>query len=458
MKNVARASFLAFLPFAATVAILACWPLAPSGGSIDDAALGSGSGGGIVDARTTTDAAVADSGAEDGASPDASDSGDATVPILPYPSVSIAEGIGFACNIVADGGVLCWGSNDFGQAGSTPSAAIVTTPQQVPVVTGATAIALGDYHACAVTSTNAVYCWGLNDSYQLGHTSATSNDIICPGAVAGQTVACNPTPSLVSVPPAVAIAAAGAWTCTVGTDGAVQCWGAIQAVSATGSTACGTGTAAQGGECYPAPYAVSGIAGVAQLAVAFDHACALVPGGAVSCWGNNNEGQVSPQACPQSDCTTPTSDAGLPVSTSVAVGTNFSCYLVTDGGTVSCFGDNTYGELGHVPGTQGDLGTLEVDGGEVFNSTPIGVGGLTGVSELVAAGNQSACALVGGGTVVCWGNVASDAGAGNPVTIAGLPAMNALGVPDNGYACGIAASGSIWCWNLASGAAPTQVP
>ena len=43
---------------------------------------------------------------------------------------------------------------------------------------GATAIALGDYHACAVTAAHAVYCWGLNDSYQLGYdgTAADAGD------------------------------------------------------------------------------------------------------------------------------------------------------------------------------------------------------------------------------------------------------------------------------------------
>ena len=63
-----------------------------------------------------------------------------------------------------------------------------------------------------------------------------------------------------------------------------------------------------------------------------------------------------------------------------------------------------------------------------------------------------------GGTVECWGNITSDAGAGVPVAISGLPTMTSLGVPDNNYACGAATDGAIWCWYLlGDGGAPLQV-
>ena len=451
MKSFARAALYVFFVVAVPYGILACWATAPSDAISDDAGISADAGptsdvfSPTHDSSATTDANAVDS----------SDANiDTAAPVYPYASTLIAAGIGFGCHIDGSGNVWCCGNNEYGQAGGTPSGTPVLHPQQVAGVTGATALALGDYHACAVTSSQAVYCWGLNDAYQLGHASATMGDVICPGTSGGQTLTCNGTPTAVSIPGSVSIAAAGAWTCAVGVDTTVQCWGAVQAVTATGSIACGLGTAATGGNCYPAPYAVTGVTGVAQLAVAFDHACAVSSSGAVSCWGYNGEGQVSPQACPGSTCATPILVAGLGAVSSVAVGDNFTCALLADAGA-SCFGDNAYGELGHAPGTSGD--PSPDSGGAVFNATPTMVAGLGTASELVAGGGEAACAIVSGGAVDCWGQVSVASAPGTPTAVAGLPAMNALGVPDDTYACGVATDGSVWCWYLTDGGAPAQV-
>ena len=482
MKNPARASIFCVLTLAGLFGTFACWTNAPSGGSLADADVppitGDASGIIVKEGGAPTDATLAEGGDADGG-----EAGDAIAPVLPHASAVVAAGIGFGCRIDGQGNVFCWGDNSFGQAGNAveggaPDAGAVeggaagdsgggadaagapdagsSVPgyHQVAGIANATALALGDYHACAVTASHAVYCWGLNNSYQLGHPTYSMNDLVCSPGDAGATI-CNPTPEQVDAS-AVAIAAAGAWTCIVAADGTLQCWGAVQAVTSAGSVTCGSGTSQAGGTCYAAPYAIPGVNGVTQLAVAFDHACALIAGNQVVCWGSNTEGQVSPQACPQNDCTTPTAGAGLPPSSSVAVGASFTCALVTDGGTVSCFGDNAYGELGqHKEGA--------------FITTPVTVAGLGPASELVAGGSQpgtqTACAIVsalgdggtGGGNVLCWGVIASDAGPGVPVAVAGLPAMAALGVPDGTYECGVSVDQSTWCWDLAGGAAPTQI-
>jgi alpha-tubulin suppressor-like RCC1 family protein len=338
-------------------------------------------------------------------------------------------------------------------------------------VPAAAALALGDHHACAVTTSHAVYCWGLNDAYQLGHPAATQGDEICLGAVSGQTVPCTYTPSLVAnLSPAAAIAAAGAWTCILTTGGAVQCWGAVQTSEGdAGATydagvACGLGTQASGGTCYPAPYTVTGVSGSTQLAVGYDHACAIVAAGsltdagnAVSCWGSNNEGQVSPYACPQSICASPIARGDLPTTTSIVAGDLFTCALASDG-SVRCFGDNTYGQLGHAPGTQGDLGSAaSPEGGfGVYNPTPTAAI-VTAASSLVGGGDESTCALLSDGTVECWGQITTS-GSATPVSISGLPPVNALGTFDGSYVCGLAAAtGSVWCWTLGSSAAPVNI-
>jgi hypothetical protein len=371
--------------------------------------------------------------------------------------------VSFGCDIDATGAVWCWGNDEYGQAGSSPSSTSIAEPQLVAGITSATWVALGDYHACAVTASHVVYCWGLNGSYQLGHAAATSGDLVCPGAVAGQTVPCTATPTLVAgLPPAVAIAAAGTWTCIMAMDGSVQCWGGMQ-VSSDAGVPCGVGTQATGGTCYPAPTVIAGVSGATLLAVGTDHACAVVAAGSstdagnqVACWGKNNEAQVSPTACPQSDCITPALRSDLPTTTSLVAGNAFTCALAPSG-SVSCFGDNSYGELGHAAGSSGDQGSTNIEAGlGVYNPTPM-TAAATSVASLVGGGNQAACTLLGTGTAECWGQVTS-AGTPSPTSVAGLPLMKALGSYDSSYVCGLAASdGSIWCWTLGSTTQPAQL-
>jgi hypothetical protein len=475
MKRLAHASLGAVAVCALLVGAQACWKLAPDGGTLPDGSADSTAGD-----ATHVEASSFEGAIETGAS-DAGDSGEAeSGPAMqPYASAAIAAGQDFGCTINAQGQVLCWGDNTYGQAGSTPSSTPVTHPQLVPIdaVGGAndagdagdatvgltaTAIALGDHHACAVTSNQAVYCWGLNDAYQLGHASASDGDQICPGASPGQTLPCTGTPTFVAgIDGAISIGASGAWTCTVTAGKTVQCWGASQVPGVDAGTGCGLGVQQQGGSCYSGFYEVGGLTDVTQIAVAYDHACATIAAGAVDasdsveCWGSNNEGQVSPSACPGSDCTTPLTRADLSSTLGLAAGNSFSCALDSTG-TVRCFGDNTYGQLGHAPGSSGDVGSAPAEAGfGIYNLTATAVGGLSPATSLVGGGNASACALVAGG-VDCWGDVSGSAGTGVPLPISGLPAMAALGAYDGTTACGLATNGSLWCWSLATGVA-TQV-
>jgi alpha-tubulin suppressor-like RCC1 family protein len=93
---------------------------------------------------------------------------------------------------------------------TTPS-----TPQSTPVtvtgLTGASALALGDVHTCALSTDGTVRCWGGNTSGALGD-----------GLMADAS-----TPQLVSIPgKAVSIAAGPSSACAVLSNGAVVCWGA----------------------------------------------------------------------------------------------------------------------------------------------------------------------------------------------------------------------------------------
>lgn len=79
---------------------------------------------------------------------------------------------------------------------------------------------------------------------------------------------------------------------------------------------------------------------------------------------------------------------GIDDAVHLALGRDFGC-AVTRGGAVMCFGDNTYGQLG------AKLRAAKSD-------KPVAVIGIAGAKHVVA-GDAHACALLGDGTVRCWG-------------------------------------------------------
>lgn len=89
---------------------------------------------------------------------------------------------GNVCALTHDGLVWCWGPGNVGQIGDGAMAHSTVncvdslgapydcqlTPSQVMGVTGATHIGVGEGHACALTSSGQVWCWGDRLRYQLG--------------------------------------------------------------------------------------------------------------------------------------------------------------------------------------------------------------------------------------------------------------------------------------------------
>ena len=131
--------------------------------------------------------------------------------------------------------------------------------------------------------------------------------------------------------------------------------------------------------------------------------------------------------------------SGISNATAIAVGFDFSCAVLADG-TASCWGDNSEYELGS------DLN------GTVY-TTPIPVYGLTGAT-MIAASDYTACAVVSGGLVRCWGSngnlqisvvdAAVDLGVNVPMTIANVSGVTAISTSDG--LCVIVAGGQVQCW------------
>ncbi len=94
------------------------------------------------------------------------------------------------CAVTADATVYCWGSNDDGQLGNGDTGGIYDVPVLVESENGFDSrqveqVSVGGAHTCALTGGAAVFCWGDNNSRQLGNgTFGGGTDVPVP--VAGQ--------------------------------------------------------------------------------------------------------------------------------------------------------------------------------------------------------------------------------------------------------------------------------
>ena len=94
----------------------------------------------------------------------------------------IAVGVTSTCAVSDDGAVYCWGGNQSGDLGNGSSAEGSDIPVAVDttgVLSGVTLIqaTVGWHHACAEDTTGLVYCWGDNTYGELGDGTTTSSSV-----------------------------------------------------------------------------------------------------------------------------------------------------------------------------------------------------------------------------------------------------------------------------------------
>ena len=135
------------------------------------------------------------------------------------------------------------------------------------------------------------------------------------------------------------------------------------------------------------PVPVSGLTGVAAVSGGGGHTCALLEDGTVQCWGENEFGQLGDGTTMPSF--TPVPVTGITGAVGVSAGWRHTCAVLGDG-TVQCWGQNEFGQLG--------------DGTTTSSATPVRVLGITGAIAVTAGWWHHSCALLGDGTVRCWGD------------------------------------------------------
>ncbi len=279
------------------------------------------------------------------------------------PAVALGAGDDHACAVLETGAVACWGWNLRGQLGNGVTSLYNPIPSPVWELSGATALAAGPRHTCALDADGSIACWGAAHDGQLGNGTVSSPSSFVPVTVLGVTGA-------------RALAAGGDHTCALSAEGSVGCWGNNEFGQL------GNGGAENSATLVP----VSGLAQSTALAAGVRHSCALREDGSVVCWGDGTAGQLGDGLGVSSSV--PVGVQGLTDATGIVAGTMHSCAL-RETGTVSCWGSNVLGQLG--------------DGSTTSSLTPVPVSGLADATAL-AAGGFHTCAIRRDGSVTCWGS------------------------------------------------------
>ena len=339
---------------------------------------------------------------------------------------TISAGAYHSCARLPDGKVVCWGRDDHGELGNGATASS-SVPVEVSVLTKTTAISAG----------------GGYYRYYGDHSCALipSGTIECwgyndDGELGNGTQADSNTPVTVSgIANATQVAAGDFGTCALLTDGTVDCWG-YNSSGELGDGSMQHGHAASDGfDVSPIPVQVTGITNATQLSSGAGHVCALLSGGSVSCWGDNSYGEVGDGTTENRSA--PVQVDGITNAIQVSAGGwSHSCVLLS-GGTVECWGYNNHGELGNGTTTESD--------------TPVLVSSITNATE-ISAGAYQTCALLSNGKVECWGRNdhgqlgnGTTADSSTPVEVRDI--KNATQISSGGgHTCAVLSSGKVECW------------
>jgi len=284
------------------------------------------------------------------------------------------------------------------------------------VLANAVQVAAGSSHSCALLTSGGVKCWGWNNSGQLG--DGTKIDRPTPVDVDG----------LTSGVSAIAAGVRGSHTCALTVAGGMKCWGN----NFSGQLGIGTTTT------MSTPVDVVGLAsGVSAISIGNNHTCAVTVSGSAKCWGMNQFGQVGDGTT--SDKSTPVDVSGLSSGVSaIDAGGQHTCAVAT-GGSVKCWGYNSFGQLGNET--------------KIDSLTPVSVSGLSSGVNAVTTGDQHTCALTTGGGALCWGfNAQGPLGIGTtqpvskPVDVVGLATgVRAISAGEV-HTCAVMANGGAKCW------------
>jgi len=261
-------------------------------------------------------------------------------------AVEVSIGRKHACARVVSGGLVCWGD----RAGFAPEqAGVARVPEAVVGFTDVVEVRVSETATCARRADGTAWCVGLVGNAKLGDVAF-------------------PTPTRIKGVDKVGMLALGGGSlCARRLDGTVWCRGP-KGQSTT----------------------LANLDHVVDLAATSAWTCARRTNGSVQCFHPDEATSVSakpvPMAYAHEDPSLP-SVGGILDAVSLVGGEGHACVLRSNG-TVVCFGENDYGQLG--------------DGTRAASGDPRPVRKLTSVVA-IACGEGRTCAQRADGKVVCWG-------------------------------------------------------
>jgi len=327
---------------------------------------------------------------------------------------AVAVGLGHTCAVRAGGTLWCWGHNDSGQLGDG-----TTTGSALPVRIGSQSswvgIAAGDRHTCGIREDASLWCWGADPS------------------------APPPVPGSGTVPERIgqgtgwrSVLAHGSNTCAIDVGEDLWCWGD----NSHGQVGDGTTTPRPGPVRVLPEGRTAGDSRWTEISPGDGFTCGTRSDDSLWCWGANEDGAVGDGT--ETDQYRPVRiDAGTRWTT-VRAGHDHACAL-QDNGIAWCWGDNSDGQLGT----------------STYFPVPLPVPVLDrGTWSGLTAGQDFTCALRPDSTLWCWGTNEHGelAASREDLVTAGVP----LRAPGDevwrtlsagaGTACGLHADGTLWCW------------
>jgi alpha-tubulin suppressor-like RCC1 family protein len=261
-----------------------------------------------------------------------------------------------ACGQTEAGALVCWGSTSSLRQ-LLPASRVPDDAQKIVLGTfpNAKQLVLGNSHACLRLESGGVQCWG---SSWRDTTSERNESAIGPFAVQG-------------LGKTVSLAAGPFRTCAVSEDGRVRCWTRERKLDA-----------------------VEGVSEATQVCLGGTHACALRSNGTVTCWGNGDRGQLGREPSERGNALPPAIVPGLGNVEQVVASDQATCARLRSGG-VSCWGNNSKGELGQ--GFFSSAGPKSAIG----NPRPVR---LPRPAVDLHASQHAFCATLSDGSIACWGN------------------------------------------------------
>lgn len=330
----------------------------------------------------------------------------------------ISAGNLHTCALLSTGSVRCWGQGISGQLGygNTQTIGDDETPASegdVPVLLASeinegitvTQISAGGHHTCAILSTGNMRCWGRGGDGELGYGDTFNigdNEI---PALKGDVPVLLPSEIDAGIT-ITQISAGGNHTCALLSSGRARCWGRGN------KGELGYGDTEKVGD-DEAPSSKGDIffdSTVSQIDAGDNHTCVVLSSNVARCFGNGSFGRLG-HGNTENIGDDETAQVNVPVGSTVervSAGGAHTCALLPTG-AVRCFGSGFLGQLGY--GNTEDVGDDETpqDQGDV----PIG-----GFVETISAGGNHTCALLSTGAVRCFGfGFDGRLGYGNPDNI-----------------------------------------